>query len=360
MLLGRGRPANMITELAEHRRTLGNPAMPEHHTLTSMIGNTPLVYLREVSEQTGCEIYGKAEFLNPGGSVKDRTALGIIQDAEAKGLLQPGGTIVEGTAGNTGIGMTLIANALGYKSVVVMPQSQSKEKIELLDLYGADLRLVKAAAYDDENHYIHQARRLAEKLKGESEHGAVWAQQFDNLANMAIHQRTTGEEIWAQTGGKVDGFICSVGTGGTLAGVSHALKERNPGIQVALADPMGSALYSYYTSGELKAEGRSIAEGIGIGMVTDNLKQARVDSAFRVSDEEALPYIYRLLKHEGLCLGGSSAINIAGAVELAREMGPGHTIVTILCDYGTRYQSKLFNPAFLRRMKLPVPDWIGQ
>lgn len=332
--------------------------MTEHQTLTTMIGNTPLVYLRQVSEQTGCEIYGKAEFLNPGGSVKDRTALGIIRDAENKGLLQPGGTIVEGTAGNTGIGITLIANALGYKSIVVMPQSQSKEKIELLDLFGADLRLVKATTYDDDNHYIHQARRLAEKLGKTAEHGVIWAQQFDNLANMEIHRDTTGEEIWKQTEGKIDGFVCSVGTGGTLAGVSQSLKAHNPDIKIALVDPMGSALYSYYTTGELKSEGRSIAEGIGLGLITENVKQAQVDMAFQASDEEALPYIYQLLKNEGLCLGGSSAINIAGAVQLAKEMGPGHTIVTVLCDYGTRYQSKLFNPAFLQRMKLPVPDWI--
>ncbi len=333
--------------------------MTTHQMLTDMIGNTPLVYLREVSEATGCEIYGKAEFLNPGGSVKDRTALGIIRDAEASGNLQPGGTIVEGTAGNTGIGLTLIANALGYKSVVVMPQTQSKEKIELLDLYGADLRLVKATSYDDSNHYIHQAERLAEKLNSESEHGAIWARQFDNLANQEIHCRTTGEEIWHQTDGKVDGFICSVGTGGTLAGVSNALKHHNPDIKIGLADPMGSSLYGYYTNGALKAEGRSIAEGIGISLITDNLKQAKVDLAYQISDEIALPYIYSLLKHEGLCLGGSSAINIAGAVELAKELGPGKTIVTILCDYGNRYQSKLFNPAFLQRMHLPVPEWLN-
>ncbi len=332
--------------------------MPAHSTLTDMIGNTPLVYLREISEATGCEIYGKAEFLNPGGSIKDRTALGIIRDAEAKGELQPGGTIVEGTAGNTGIGLTLIANALGYKSVVVMPQTQSKEKIELLDLYGADLRLVKATSYDDPNHYVHQANRLAEKLNGKLDNGAIWARQFDNLANMDIHNRTTGEEIWQQTDGKVDGFICSVGTGGTLAGVGTALKAHNPDIKIGVADPMGSALYNYYKDGELKAEGRSIAEGIGISILTDNIREARIDMAYQISDEEALPYIYQLLKHEGLCLGGSSAINIAGAVHLAKEMGPGHTIVTVLCDYGHRYQSKLFNPAFLRRMKLPVPDWI--
>jgi cysteine synthase A len=323
-----------------------------------MIGNTPLVFLREVSELTGCEIYGKAEFLNPGGSIKDRTALGIIRDAEHRGLLKPGGTIVEGTAGNTGIGLTLIANALGYKTVVVMPQTQSKEKIELLDLYGADLRLVNAASYDDDNHYIHKAKRLAEKLNRELENGAVWARQFDNLANMDIHNRTTGEEIWRQTEGKIDGFVCSVGTGGTLAGVSTSLKAHNGDIKIGVADPMGSALYNYYTNGEMKSEGRSIAEGIGISILTDNLREAQIDMAFQIHDEIALPYIYNLLKHEGLCLGGSSAINIAGAVELAKELGPGHTIVTVLCDYGNRYQSKLFNPAFLQRMKLPVPDWL--
>ena len=333
--------------------------MSTHKTLPEIIGNTPLVYLREVSALTNCEIYGKAEFLNPGGSIKDRTALGIIRDAEAKGELQPGGTIVEGTAGNTGIGLTLIANALGYKSVVVMPQTQSKEKIELLDLYGADLRLVKATGYDDSNHYIHQADRLAKKLASEREHGAIWARQFDNLANMEVHYRTTGEEIWQQTDGKVDGFICSVGTGGTLAGVGAALKEHNAAVKIGIADPMGSSLYQYYHNGELKAQGRSIAEGIGISIITDNLREATVDIAYQISDEEALPYIFNLLKHEGLCLGGSSAINIAGAVNLARELGPGHTIVTVLCDYGNRYQSKLFNPAFLQRMKLPVPDWLS-
>jgi cysteine synthase A len=332
--------------------------MPAHQSLPDLIGNTPLVYLREVSEATGCQIYGKAEFLNPGGSIKDRTALGIIRDAETKGELQAGGTIVEGTAGNTGIGLTLLANALGYKSVVVMPQTQSKEKIELLDLYGADLRLVKATSYNDENHYTHQAKRLAEKLAATEPNGAIWARQFDNLANMEIHNRTTGEEIWRQTDGKIDGFICSVGTGGTLAGVSTALKAHNPAIKIGVADPMGSALYHYHHHGELIAEGRSIAEGIGISIITDNFREARIDLAYQISDEEALPYIFRLLKHEGLCLGGSSAINIAGSVHLARELGPGHTIVTVLCDYGNRYQSKLFNPAFLQRMKLPVPDWL--
>jgi cysteine synthase A len=333
--------------------------MPNQHTLTDMIGNTPLVYLREVSEMTGCDIYGKAEFLNPGGSIKDRTALGIIRDAEQRGELQPGGTIVEGTAGNTGIGLTLIANALGYKSVVVMPQTQSKEKIELLDLYGADLRLVQATSYSDEKHYVHAAKKLAEELSSKEEHGAIWARQFDNPANKAIHYNTTGAEIWQQTDGKVDGFICSVGTGGTLAGVGAALKERNPNIKIGVADPMGSALYNYYTNGELKSEGRSITEGIGISIITGNLKDAAIDMAYQISDETALPYIYNLLQHEGLCLGGSSAINIAGAVELAKELGPGHTIVTVLCDYGHRYQSKLFNPAFLRRMKLTPPSWLS-
>lgn len=332
--------------------------MVKHCNLTELIGNTPLIYLREVSEATGCDIYGKAEFLNPGGSVKDRTALGIIRDAEQRGELKPGGTIVEGTAGNTGIGLTLIANALGYKSVVVMPQSQSKEKIELLDLYGADLRLVQATTYEDPQHYIHQAQRLAADLNEKSANGAFWARQFDNLANRDIHYRTTGAEIWQQTEGKVDGFICSVGTGGTLAGVSLALKERNPKIQIGIADPMGSSLYNYYHSGELKSEGRSIMEGIGIGLLTDNLKDAQIDHAYQIGDEEALPYIFDLLKHEGLCLGGSSAINIAGAKRLAEQLGPGHTIVTVLCDYGNRYQSKLFNPAFLRRMKLPTPNWL--
>jgi len=332
--------------------------MPHAHSLVDMIGNTPLVYLKEVSEATGCNIYGKAEFLNPGGSIKDRTALGIIRDAEEKGLLEPGGSIVEGTAGNTGIGLTLLANALGYKSVVVMPQTQSKEKIELLDLYGADLRLVPSTTYDDSSHYIHTAERLATKMANKNEHGAFWARQFDNLANMNIHYNTTGAEIWEQTDGKIDGFICSVGTGGTLAGVSNALKERNSAIKIGLADPMGSAMYHHIKDGELKAEGGSIAEGIGISIVTENFKQASIDFACQITDESALPYIFNLIKNEGLCLGGSSAINIAGAVELAKEMGPGHTIVTVLCDYGNRYQSKLFNPAFLKRMNLPIPAWL--
>ncbi len=326
--------------------------------LTDMIGNTPLIYLRQVSEQTGCNIYGKAEFLNPGGSVKDRTALGIIRAAEASGELRPGGTIVEGTAGNTGIGITVIANALGYKSVVVMPQTQSREKIETLDLYGADLQLVAGTTFDDPDHYVHTAQRLAEKLNEKEENGAFWARQFDNTANRDIHCATTGVEIWQQTEGKVDGFICSVGTGGTVAGVSRALKERNPDITIGIADPDGSALYNHYMHGELKLEGNSITEGIGISHITGNLKGADIDLAYNIPDAQAMPYLFDLLKHEGLCLGGSTGVNVAGAAKLAQELGPGHTIVTVLCDYGNRYQSKIYNPAFLRRKNLPTPDWI--
>ena len=327
--------------------------------VTQLIGNTPLLHLKQVSEQTGCTILGKAEFLNPGGSVKDRTALGIIRAAEASGELQPGGRIVEGTAGNTGIGLTLLANALGYQSTVVMPITQSKEKIDSLELLGADLHLVGATSYSDPNHYIHTARRLAEKLAQREDRGAFWARQFDNLANMDIHQQTTGAEIWEQTDGKVDGFICAVGTGGTLAGVSNALKERKPGITIGLADPAGASLCGFFNNGELQASpGSSIVEGIGINHVTDNVARARVDIAFTIGDDEALPYIFDLLKHEGLCLGGSAAVNIAGAVRLAKHLGPGHTIVTVLCDYGNRYQSKLFNPVFLENKGLPVPDWL--
>ena len=323
----------------------------------SLVGNTPLVKLQQVSELTGCEILGKAEFLNPGGSVKDRTALGIVRDAEKAGKLRPGGTIVEGTAGNTGIGLTLLANALGYHSVVVMPMTQSKEKIDLLEVYGAELHLVPGTAYTDPNHYIHTAGRMADELAAKTGN-AIWANQFDNLANQAIHYETTGREVWEQTEGKVDGFVCAVGTGGTLAGVSRYLKEKNADVTIGLADPMGSALFNHYSQGELRAEGSSVTEGIGIGHVTANLDQALVDTAFQIADEEALPYMYDLLKHEGVCVGGSAAINIAGAVALARSLGPGHTIVTILCDYGTRYQSKLFNPVFLENKGLPVPSWL--
>lgn len=326
--------------------------------LPELVGNTPLLRLNKVSELTGCEIYGKCEFLNPGGSVKDRTALGIIRQAEQRGQLKPGGTIVEGTAGNTGIGLCILGNALGYKTRIVMPMNQSREKIEQLELLGADLTLVQVTGYDDPNHYVHQARRMAEEMNAREEGSAFWAQQFDNTANRQIHFETTGQEIWKQTEGKVDGFICSVGTGGTLAGVSYALKEKNPTIKIGLADPNGSSLFSYFTTGELHSEGNSVAEGIGISHITENLDGAKVDLAYKISDKEALPYIYDLLLEEGLCLGGSSAINIAGAVMLAKELGPGKTIVTILCDYGTRYQSKIYNPTFLHARGLPVPSWI--
>lgn len=327
--------------------------------VTELIGNTPLLHLKQVSEATGCTILGKAEFLNPGGSIKDRTALGILRAAEASGALQPGGRIVEGTAGNTGIGLTLLANAMGYKSTVVMPITQSKEKIDTLELLGADLHLVGATSYSDPKHYIHTAERLAEKYAGKEEHGAVWARQFDNLANMEIHRTTTGAEIWEQTDGKVDGFICSVGTGGTLAGVSAALKEKNPNVTIGIADPSGASLYGYFNNGELEAsEGGSIIEGVGINHVTENVANAEVDVAFQITDAVALPYIFELLKHEGMCLGGSSGINVAGAVALAEHLGPGHTIVTVLCDYGHRYQSKLFNPVFLENKGLPVPQWL--
>lgn len=332
--------------------------MTTHNSVIELIGNTPLIKLQKISEMTGCNIYGKAEFLNPGSSVKDRTALGIVEDAERRGLLKPGGTIVEGTAGNTGIGLTLIANAKGYKSVVVMPVTQSKEKIDALEMFGADLELVQATSYDDPNHYTHVAERLAEELAGKSEHGAIWANQFGNTANRDIHYRTTGNEIWRQTDGKVDGFICAVGTGGTLGGVSACLKEHNRDIKIGVADPEGSSLYNYYKFGELKSEGNSISEGIGISHITPNLADAEIDFACCIPDTEALPLVYDLLANEGICVGGSSGINMAGAMALARELGPGHTIVTILCDYGTRYQSKLFNPVFLEKKGLPVPKWL--
>lgn len=326
--------------------------------VSSLIGNTPLLHLKQVSERTGCTILGKAEFLNPGGSVKDRTALGIIKAAEASGELQAGGTIVEGTAGNTGIGLTLLANALGYQCSVVMPITQSKEKIDSLEVLGADLHLVAATSYSDPNHYIHTAERLAEKLREKNPNGAFWARQFDNLANMQVHQQTTGEEIWQQTDGKVDGFVCAVGTGGTLAGVSTALKAHNKDITIGIADPEGASLFDYFTSGELKSEGNSVMEGIGINHITNNVAQAQVDEAFQISDEEALPYLFNMLRNEGLCLGGSAGINIAGAVRLAEKLGPGNVIVTVLCDYGQRYQSKLYNPVFLENKGLPVPEWL--
>ncbi len=323
------------------------------------IGNTPLIKLRAASARTGCTILGKAEFLNPGGSVKDRAARAIIEAAEARGELRPGGVIVEGTAGNTGIGLALVANARGYRTVIVMPETQSQEKKDMLRLCGADLRLVPALPYRDPGNYVRVSERLAAELAASEPHGAIWANQFDNTANIYAHVRTTGPEIWAQTAGKVDGFVAAVGTGGTLAGTGLALKERNKDVVVALADPMGSAIYNYYQNGELKAEGGSISEGIGQGRITQNLAPAPIDTQFQISDQEALPLVFDLLRHEGLVMGGSTAINIAGAIRLAEQLGPGHTIVTILCDWGHRYQSKLYNPAFLREKGLPVPEWLN-
>ena len=322
------------------------------------VGNTPLIKLRKASELTGCNILGKAEFMNPGGSVKDRAAKAIVLDAEARGLLRPGGVIVEGTAGNTGIGLELVANSLGYRTVMVIPDTQSQEKKDMLRLCGADLREVPAVPYRDENNYVKFSGRLAEKLAKTEANGAIWANQFDNVANRKGHYENTGPEIFEQTNGKVDAFICSVGTGGTLAGTGMALKERNPKIIISLADPLGAALHSFYTTGELSSWGGSITEGIGQGRITENLKDAPVDQSFQIPDEEALTICFDLLKEEGLCLGGSSGINVAGAIRLAQELGPGKTIVTILCDSGVRYQSKLFNPVFLREKGLPVPEWM--
>ena len=322
------------------------------------VGNTPLIKLRKASEQTGCNILGKAEFMNPGGSVKDRAAKAIILEAEQSGLLSPGGVIVEGTAGNTGIGLALVGNSLGYRTVIVIPETQSQEKKDMLRLCGADLREVPAVPYRDENNYVKVSGRLAEELAKSEPNGAIWANQFDNTANRQGHFETTGPEIYEQTNGKVDAFICSVGTGGTLAGAGMFLKERNPEIIVALADPLGAALHSFYTTGELSSWGGSITEGIGQGRITANLEDAPVDRSFQIPDEEALPICFDLLKEEGLCLGGSSGINVAGAILLAKELGPGKTIVTILADSGVRYQSKLFNPVFLREKGLPIPEWL--
>jgi cysteine synthase A len=326
--------------------------------IVEAVGNTPLIRLRRASAATGCTILGKAEFMNPGQSVKDRAALFIIQDAVKKGHIRPGGVIVEGTAGNTGIGLALVGNAMGLRSVIVIPDTQSQEKKDMLRLCGAELVEVPAVPYSNPNNYVKLSGRLAEQLAKTEPNGAIWANQFDNVANRQGHIETTGPEIWQQTDGKLDGFVCSVGTGGTLAGIAMALKDRNKDIRIGLADPMGAALYSYYTTGELKAEGSSITEGIGQGRITKNLEDAPIDVAYQIPDEEAVPIIFDLLEHEGLCLGGSSGINIAGAIRLAKELGPGHTIVTVLCDYGTRYQSKLFNPDFLREKNLPVPDWL--
>jgi cysteine synthase A len=322
------------------------------------IGGTPLIRLRGASEATGCEILGKAEFLNPGGSIKDRAALFIVKDAEERGLLRPGGVIVEGTAGNTGIGLALVANARGYRSVIVMPETQSQEKKDMLRLCGADLRLVPAVPYANPMNYVRYSGTLAEELAATEPNGAIWANQFDNIANRRAHYETTGPEIWEQTDGKVDAFVASVGTGGTIAGTGFFLKERNKDVKIYLADPMGSALFNYYEHGALKAEGGSITEGIGQGRITKNLEGFTPDGQFQITDEEALPVIFNLLQHEGLVLGGSTGINVCGAIRAARELGPGHTIVTPLCDFGTRYQSKLFNPDFLRGKSLPVPQWL--
>ena len=325
--------------------------------LARMVGNTPLIKLRRASEETGCTILGKAEFMNPGQSVKDRAALFIIRDAIEKGLLQPGGTIVEGTAGNTGIGLALVGASLGYKTVIVIPETQSQEKKDMLRLAGAELVQVPAAPYKNPNNYVRYSGRLADELVKTQENGAVWANQFDNVANRQAHVETTGPEIWRQTGGKVDGFICAVGSGGTLGGISQALQPK--GVKIGLADPMGAALYSFYTEGVLKSEGNSISEGIGQGRITKNLEGFTPDLCYQVTDHEALPIVFDLLQNEGLCLGASSGVNVAGAIKMARELGPGHTIVTILCDYGTRYHSKLFNPDFLNGKELPLPPWLS-
>jgi len=322
------------------------------------IGNTPLVRLKGPSEATGCEILGKAEYANPGGSVKDRAALYIVRDAEQRGLLKPGGVIVEGTAGNTGIGLAMVANALGYRTVIVIPDTQSQEKKDMLRLCGADLREVPAAPYRDPGNYVHVSERLAKELSISEPNGAIWANQFDNVANRQAHIETTGPEIWQQTAGKVDGFICAIGTGGTLAGTATTLRGLNRNIKIGLADPMGAALYNYYANGELKAEGSSITEGIGQGRITKNIEDLEIDMPFQIGDAELLQSAFDLLKNEGFCLGGSSGINVAGAIRMAKEMGPGHTIVTMLCDSGTRYMSKMFNPSFLKERALPTPDWL--
>ncbi|PTX56178.1 cysteine synthase A [Litoreibacter ponti] len=326
--------------------------------LADLVGNTPLIRLNAASEATGCEILGKAEFMNPGQSVKDRPALYIIKDAVARGALKPGGTIVEGTAGNTGIGLALVGASMGFKTVIVIPETQSEEKKDMLRLAGAELVQVPAAPYRNPNNFVRYSERLAAELDKTEPNGAIWANQFDNVANRQAHVETTGPEVWEQTDGKVDGFICAVGSGGTLAGMAQALQPK--GVKIGLADPMGAALYDWYTKGELTTEGGSIAEGIGQVRITKNLEGLTPDYTYQISDEEALPIVFDLLRDEGLCMGASSGVNIAGAIRMARDMGPGHTIVTILCDYGTRYQSKLWNPAFLREKGLPVPEWLDR
>ena len=331
-----------------------------HDNVLELIGNTPLVKLRRASEATGCTILGKCEFLNPGQSVKDRAALYIIKDAMDRGELRPGGVVVDGTAGNTGIGLAMVANALGLRTVIVIPETQTQEKKDALRALGSDLVEVPAVPYRSPNNYVKVSGRMAERLARTERNGAIWANQFDNVANRKAHVETTGPEIWEQTGREVDGFICAVGTGGTLAGIAEALRARNPGIAIALADPPGAALFSYYTTGELRSEGSSITEGIGQGRITANLEGLEVDHAFQIPDAESVPVCFELLEHEGLCLGPSSGVNVAGAIRLARELGPGKTIVTILADYGTRYQSKLYNAEFLRSKGLPVPPWLDR
>lgn len=344
--------------------SIPDPSVLEMHRspikadLAGAVGNTPLIRLRRASEETGCEVLGKAEFMNPGGSVKDRAALWIIRDAVARGELEPGGTIVEGTAGNTGIGLALVGASMGFRTVIVIPETQSQEKKDMLRLAGAELIQVPAAPYRDSNNYVRYSGRLAEELRRTEPRGVIWANQFDNVANRQAHVEGTGPEVWEQTGGRVDGFVCAVGTGGTVAGVAEALQGR--GVRVGLADPEGAALHSFYTEGTFEAPGTSITEGIGQSRITANLEGFRPDHSWRVPDAEALPIVFDLLSEEGLCLGGSSGINVAGAMRMAREMGPGHTIVTILCDSGTRYQSKLFNPGFLRERGLPVPAWLDR
>ncbi|MAK61902.1 MAG: cysteine synthase A [Ponticaulis sp.] len=332
--------------------------MTVYNSVVDAIGNTPLIKLKRASEETGCTILGKAEFLNPGQSVKDRAALGIIRAAEKSGELRPGGTIVEGTAGNTGIGLAVVGNALGYRTVIVFPRTQSQEKRDAIRILGAELIEVDAVPYANPNHYARYSGKLAEELNETEPNGAIWANQFDNTANRVAHYETTGPEIYTQLEGKVDGFICAVGSGGTLGGVSMALKERNKDIKIGIADPGGAALYGYYANGELKAEGTSITEGIGQSRITANLQDIEVDHAYRIDDPTALTILFNLVKEEGLCLGGSAGVNIAGAIELAKELGPGHTIVTVLCDYGNRYQSKLYNPEFLKARDLPIPEWL--
>lgn len=327
--------------------------------LTDKIGHTPLIRLNHLSDATGCEILGKAEFMNPGGSVKDRAALGIVRDAEAKGLLRPGGIIVEGTAGNTGIGLAVVGNSLGYPTIIVMPDNQSQDKVDTLRAYGADVRLVPACPFKDPGHFVHQSRRIAEELNTADPGCALWANQFDNVANREFHEATTGQEIWEETNGEVDGFICAVGTGGTLAGVSRALKARSDKISIGLSDPTGSALYNYFTTGELKAEGGSISEGIGTSRITENFAETVVDVPYQIPDTESVPLVYDLIREEGLCCGASTGVNVAGAVRLAKELGRGHVIVTILCDSGLRYRDRLFNREFLKSKGLELPDWLN-